>query len=115
MDLPRFDADRRTSLVATRVQNDARQALARGFQGTTSFTVSGPRSTPVLARGVLDSIQPSRMQSGQSNSGPLPIDESQAQQHQDDCGEHGAVAGWELERAGGGALDDRIELVVEVA
>lgn len=57
IDLARFDADRRSSAMTTRVQRDARQAVAYGFQGTPSFTVTGPRGTRVLAGGVPDSIQ----------------------------------------------------------
>jgi protein-disulfide isomerase len=58
IDVDRFDADRRTSAMATRVQKDARQALAYGLQGTPSFAVTGPRGTRLLAGGVPDSIHP---------------------------------------------------------
>jgi protein-disulfide isomerase len=57
MDVARFDADRRTSAVAARVQGDARQALAHGFEGTPSFVVTGPRGTRVLAGGVPDGVR----------------------------------------------------------
>jgi protein-disulfide isomerase len=58
IDVARFDADRRTSAVAARVQADARQALAYGFQGTPSFVVTGPRGTRVLGAGSPDSVRP---------------------------------------------------------
>lgn len=58
MDVARFDADRRTSGAAARVQADARQALAYGFQGTPAFVVSGPRGTRVLGGGAPDSVRP---------------------------------------------------------
>jgi hypothetical protein len=46
-------------------------------------------------------------------AGPLPEEKPQHQQQQDGDREDGAVPEREFERAGGGTLDDRIELVVE--
>jgi protein-disulfide isomerase len=58
IDIPRFDADRRAPAVFTRTQEDARQAIASGFRGTPSFTVTGPHGTRALPSGVPDSIRP---------------------------------------------------------
>ena len=56
--MARFEADRRTCDMASRVQKDARQALAYGLEETPSFAVTGPRGTRLLAGGVPDSIHP---------------------------------------------------------
>ena len=58
LDVARFNADRGTPAVTQRVQLDAQQALTHHFQGTPSFTVTGPRGTRIVPAGAAGDVQP---------------------------------------------------------
>ena len=58
LDVTRFNVDRAVPAATQRVELDARQAIGRGFQGTPSFSVAGPRGTRVLQAGAPGDAQP---------------------------------------------------------